>query len=47
VDTVKVDNTSGILFPVFDEDVGMLYLAGKVNNYYKDIRLTQIITIII
>lgn len=38
VETVKVDNTSGILYPFFDEDVGMLYLAGKGDGnirYYE------------
>lgn len=38
VETVKVDNTSSILYPFYDEDVGMLYLAGKGDGnirYYE------------
>lgn len=29
--TLDIDQASGTLYPFFDHDLGMLYLAGKVN----------------
>jgi hypothetical protein len=28
----ELDSSNGILFPVYDEDTGLIFLCGKVDN---------------
>ena len=33
----SVDSSSGILFPYYDHDTGVMFIAGKVNNHQQSL----------